>query len=155
MHDPFETLIFVLATDKSEQACQILENYSHSITSEQMTKALLKASARGNLSIAQILLDCGANPNGFLDQVPLINAVLCKNFQLVQLLISAKVDIDRQDENTYTALMYSIAIEDCQIFNLLVMAGANPKIETYDGDTAADIAERIGDLWKLEQMRKI
>jgi ankyrin repeat protein len=154
MIDPFHMLISAIMEDDFEKACEVLTNYSCNMTADQLTKALVRASARGNFPTVKILLDSGASPNGFLDQVPLISAVLCRNIQLIQLLIAAGADIDRQDENTYTALMYSISIKDCQIFNILLSAGANPEVETYDNDTALEIAERIEDFLKLEQMQK-
>jgi ankyrin repeat protein len=141
---PFERLIGAIYEDDFEQAAQILATCLSSISLSQRTTALVRSTSRGNLAITKALLEVGANPDGFLDQIPLVNATLAGNVGIVQLLVSAKATLDKPDENTYTALMYAVAAQKVEIVEILINAGANPDSQTYDNDTASKIAQKVG-----------
>lgn len=159
--DMFRELMSAIHSDNVEHACNILNNHHAEFDSHKLTVALLKAAERTHVTIAKALLSFGADPNGFLDQVPLAQAVwgdedeldLVKCLALVKCLLEAGADPEKQDENTYTALMTAVSKHYNDIAKVLIEAGASMESETYDGDTAIDMAERVGNTYILEYIQ--
>jgi ankyrin repeat protein len=158
MFREFKSAIY---NDNVELACDILNTHHSEFKSHQLNVALLSAVARPHVTIVKALLSFGADPNGYLDQVPLPQALwqdeedmdLEKCLALVKRLLEAGADPERQDENTYTALMYAVSNHYNDIAKVLIEAGASMESETYDGDTAMDMAERAGNTYILEYVQ--
>ncbi len=161
--DMFRELMSAIHSDNVEHACNILNNHHAEFDSHKLTLALLRATERTHVDITKILLSFGANPNGFLDQVPLAHAVrvdeedldLVKCLALVKCLLEAGANPEQQDENTYTALMYAVSNHYNDIAKALIEAGASMESETYDGDTAIDMATRAGNIYILEYIQNL
>ena len=56
-------------------------------------------------------------------------------------IIEKKCNLNAQDEDGWTALMYAVAAGSVENVQRLIAAGANPKIKNSDGDTAAKLAD--------------
>ncbi|MGB2578666.1 ankyrin repeat protein [Elusimicrobium simillimum] len=56
------------------------------------------------------------------------------------LLESGEVSLDKQDNNGMNALMWAAAVNDTEIMEMLLNAGASVKKRNIDGQTAMDIA---------------
>jgi ankyrin repeat protein len=91
--------------------------------------ALMKAARRGHVDIVKLLLNAGADPN-IVDKSQLNNCELGYEFG--------------ESKWGYTALMHAISannVYDCtgknriEIVKLLLEAGADPNIQTLNGDT--------------------
>jgi ankyrin repeat protein len=57
-------------------------------------------------------------------------------------LIEMKADLDIQDEDGWTALMYAAVEGHAALVSAIVKAGANKNVKNVDGRTAADLAEQ-------------
>lgn len=68
-------------------------------------------------------------------KMDLITAVRNGNVNLVRRLIP-HVNLDVQDRNGFTALMYAVRSNNAEITRLLLVNGANPNIENINGNTA-------------------
>lgn len=60
------------------------------------------------------------------------------------MLVAAGADVNLQDHNGFTALMYAVGAGRVSIVKLLLAAGALPNIVNANGDTALHIACRMG-----------
>ena len=85
------------------------------LTNEKIIKYLLQHEANiqniqlnnvitytNNAALVKWLIQAGANPDqkGFMNQTPLYHAIKKNNFELIQFLIEAKVDVQRQFEGS-------------------------------------------------------
>lgn len=80
-------------------------------------------------------------PANALGQTPLMLAVMKGSLSIVELLLGAGADPNRQDDSGTTALML---IWDCdlEITRALMEFGADPELRNIAGETALDIARR-------------
>ena len=80
-------------------------------------------------------------PVNALGQTPLMLAVMKGSLPIVELLLGAGADPNRQDLTGTTALML---IWDCdlEITRALIDTGADPQLKNNAGETALDIARR-------------
>jgi ankyrin repeat protein len=111
------------------------------------------------LSFIRTLLEIGADtrpesPNGF---PPLIAALSCSRpqpgspgrldvIEIMQLLLSFGADPHQRGINDYTALHMAVAERNAAAVQLLLAAGADPRIPTRidDCETPYEIADRAG-----------
>ena len=56
-------------------------------------------------------------------------------------LIEKKVDLNAQDSDGWTALMYAVTVGGAEAVSKLVAAGVNQSAKNADGDTAMDLAK--------------
>lgn len=94
------------------------------------------------------LLKAGAEPNGMPNYPPLTAAAFKQNVGIVRgLLAHPKIEVDRRDNDGYTALMWAASKGHEDMVNLLLEAGADPKLKNKRGETAGDLArKRIAEL---------
>jgi ankyrin repeat protein len=98
-----------------------------------------------NVEILKMLLKSGANAN-YRDKsgrTPLLNAVYHGRLHSVSLLLDFGANPDAVSEVGFTPLMY--AAEHCmpEIARELVVAGADAKIKSPEGETAVEMARRL------------
>jgi ankyrin repeat protein len=111
------------------------------------------------LSFIRTLLAIGADPNpadhaGF---PPLIAALSCSRPQpgspgrpdvaeILQLLLASKADPDQRGINDYTALHMAVSENNKRAVELLLQAGADPRLRTRidDCETPREMAEKLG-----------
>lgn len=98
------------------------------------------------LSFVKALLAAGADPNaaGNNGSTAISNAAFRGNRALVVLLLAQpNIQVNVPDGGGDTALMYAAAQGSLDIEDLLMKAGANPRLKDSWGQTATDMAERV------------
>lgn len=106
---------------------------------------LLLAAIKGEVAIARLLMDHGADPNTKSDigEAPLMRAASYHSYELVELLLDRGAKIDERDDNGRTALMSAIGEAQPRIVELLVKRGASPEVPNRNGETALAQAQRL------------
>lgn len=95
------------------------------------------------MTFAKELLAAGVSPNATNRySTPLTSAAYQGHRDLVVLLIAQPgIKIDAPDVDGYTALMWAASHGESELVDLLMKAGANPKLKNNRGETAASLAE--------------
>lgn len=117
-----------------------------------LQKALNMAASNGDAERVQKILEGKAR--GFVDinapdeegTPPLIYASCFGHEGVVQALISAGADVDIQDRNEWSALMWAMTNRHKSIAKLLLDNGASPDAKTSSGRTAADFVAPDSDI---------
>jgi ankyrin repeat protein len=105
------------------------------------------AAEMGFLNVLQLVLDAdgkGAiNRFDYISRTPLMCAIEARQFATAQLLISAGANVNAHDEETIgnTALHYAALEGDSEAVELLLKAGADPRIPGWMGITPMGEAE--------------
>lgn len=98
--------------------------------------------------IAQVLIGLDNTQENYLagNKTALMYAAEKGNLEVVRTLINKEIDhlLDLQDNLGNTALMYAARIGDQNIFEQLIIAGANVNIVNNANETAIDIANANG-----------
>ena len=68
---------------------------------------------------------------------------------IVKILIAANANLNLQNEDGTTALMFAVSSNHKEIVKLLIDAGADINLKDNDGDTALDFAKEKNDIIKL------
>jgi uncharacterized protein len=115
------------------------------VLSEDGFTALHLAIFGGEEEAARVLIEHGADVDRIatspIAQVPpLGTAAFVRSLPLARLLLDAGADIDRQGGLGYTALHSAAQSGDLDLTRELVARGADRRIRTSDGRTAADLA---------------
>lgn len=86
-----------------------------------MGTALMAAVVKGNVSIAEKLLENGANPDlkDGNQSTALIYATLFKNVEIIKLLLKYKADKNVKDSRNFSALDYAKLSNEKEIIQLL------------------------------------
>ncbi len=105
--------------------------------------ALTLAALKGQLAVATMLLEAGAevNPSGW---TPLHYAAYEGYRELIALLIKSGAKLDLPAPNRQTALMLAAKNGHEEIVRLLIAAGANISLQDADGKTARALALEKG-----------
>ena len=108
--------------------------------------ALGFACANGQLEVATLLLDHGANPNfqGQQSLNPLISASISGNHELVELLLSRGAKVDLPFRNGGTALAIASLNGNLDIMKVLIAHGANVDHQNKSGVTPMMDAAKEG-----------
>ncbi|KAK3320897.1 hypothetical protein B0T19DRAFT_430881 [Cercophora scortea] len=154
-------LMEMLAAQAAHSAGAIFEDEDAVATDETMTqdqrkdvlqKALIMAASNGNVDSVRKILKGPARQ--FVDvNVPddegtpaLIYASCFGHEPVVQALVDAGVDVDKQDRNHWSALMWAMTNRHKGIAKLLLDSGASPEARTSSGRTAFDFVAPDSDM---------
>ncbi len=125
---------------------------------------LMIASIQENLLMIDCLLQQGSNINQTTNKgkTALMLAAECSNasFSIEKLLTYSVININQQDENGNTALMYAIKggnlIDNINVIELLLNAGADPEIANNEGLTPLQAAKtrprRLDPIERIQHM---
>lgn len=114
---------------------------------------LLLATSLGDVSTIQLLLNSSGgvdiNWQGSNSVIPQVTAlhigVRCGFTEVVKLLLmQPDIDVNRQDQWGFTPLHYAIITRNKDIVLLLTNHGCSSTIESKNGSTPLDIAEKLG-----------
>ncbi|CAG2228617.1 unnamed protein product [Mytilus edulis] len=96
---------------------------------------IVLAAALGNVRIAEVLLENGANPNHMIrsGETPLHVAAKEGNASVIAVLLHHKADVDRQDDNGNTPLINAAANDHLRCIDLLMKAGADATVKNHMG----------------------
>jgi ankyrin repeat protein len=139
------------AADTGDEASveSLLRCGIHPDVREERTRMtpLMYAARRGNLSIAQRLLDHGADPNAACNGhgTPLAIAARAEKLQIMRLLLERGSDPNLGSPDGTSPLMNGADTGDGRIVRLLINAGANVNAQSDYGYTALMVAAWNGD----------
>ena len=133
----------------SKDVLEIVVNHGADIDAINKTNAtaLMLACEKGKKDAIDVLLNAGANPN-FADA----DGDTCLHYiarndcctEVVQAVISHGADVNVMNENNVTALMIACVRGNMHVINVLLNAGANPRISDADDHTWLHEAVRGG-----------
>ncbi|MGB8956993.1 MAG: ankyrin repeat domain-containing protein [Tumebacillaceae bacterium] len=109
----------------------------------KMGALLLLSAIRGAAKRAEMLLRLGANPNyrgGKFGDTALTSAVIMGKREIVELLINYKANVNIQDFDGGTPLIWATLGQHADLVQLLLDRGADPNIRENDGQTALQLA---------------
>jgi ankyrin repeat protein len=108
---------------------------------------LLAASLKGDLAIAEALLQKGANPNTMIEDgsTPLIFASLSGNLKICKILINKGADINLRPQIGKTALITAAKAGHLDVVGYLIEKGAQIDLQDELGRTALMYAIASGD----------
>jgi ankyrin repeat protein len=146
-----DTALTIAAINKNLNAMQCLLNNSD-IAIDQKNNVgatvLMQAIPTDNCSIIQTLLNYGANINAtsFDGITPLIAAAFDEKVNAIKCLLKNPIIvIDQQNNYGLTALIGAIYKKNKLIIKLLLDAGADPELTTYNDFTPLQAAQKTGD----------
>ncbi|WP_409529403.1 ankyrin repeat domain-containing protein [Thiobacillus sp.] len=124
----------------------ILDCSMNSADKIDVDQLLLHASLSGDVSLAHVALEGGANPN-CRDQVgntPLMRAAAHDDVAMLQLLVDAGADPNAVNQFGSTALIKAAIHDRVNAAKELIRCGAQTSVRDIDGLTAKDIAIKTG-----------
>ncbi|KAK3315003.1 hypothetical protein B0H66DRAFT_329952 [Apodospora peruviana] len=137
---------------EDEDAVAADETVSEDHKRDVLTKAFIMAASNGNVdSVRKILkgpakqyVDVNAPDD---EGTPALIYASCFGHEpVVQLLIDAGADVDKQDRNQWSALMWAMTNRHKGIAKLLLDNGASPEAKTSSGRTAFDFVAPDSDM---------
>ena len=111
------------------------------VKDEDGSTALLMAVKGNHAAIAKFLIENGANPNDiFIDEKCkahnlLMDAIIVNNTEFATLLIEKGADLNLQNKDGKTALMYAVRKGDIISLKLLIEKGPDLNLQDKDGKT--------------------
>ena len=128
---------------KKDYAAQRLKKFG-GIEKGRIESRIVELAEKGKIRKLQEAIISGANVNAAAlgGTTALMLAAGEGNLEAVNLLLKAKADVNRCDEDGSTALMY--ALNNPNIVEVLLKAGADINIKDEDGCTALDLARNGG-----------
>jgi hypothetical protein len=137
---------------QDEDAIASDEKLSESEKRDMLQKALTMAASNGNLDSVRKILNGKAKEfvdlNGVdEDGTPALIYASCFGHEsVVEALINAGADVDKQDRNQWSALMWAMTNRHKGIAKLLLDKGASPEAKTSSGRTAFDFVAPDSDM---------
>jgi hypothetical protein len=108
---------------------------------ERNSTPLILACYRGNTAVANFLAEKVNNLNYNSGRgTALMAAVMSGDLNIINKLISVKVDLNQKGEGGKTALIYAAFFNKEEITQALIKAGADKNIQDEDGRKALDYA---------------
>lgn len=110
--------------------------------------AFVGSALHGNTGRMKLLLDLGADANGFECETagcwtPLFAAAAANQYEAVQLLLAHGADVNKHLKRGQTALMIASYHGDTEMVRLLISKGADVNADC-EGDTALNWAKQQG-----------
>ena len=121
-----------LSDEEKREALQSLLNLAASNGDVERVQRLVSGSAKGYINVNAH--DADGTP-------PLIYASCFGHEDVVAALIAAGADVDKQDRNQWSSLMWAMTNRHKSIAKLLLDHGASPEIKSSSGRTAFDFVE--------------
>ena len=109
----------------------------------KMGALLLLSAIRGEAKRTEMLLRLGANPNyrgGKFGDTAMTAAAVMGRREIVELLIAYQADVNIQDIDGGTPLIWATIGQHTEMVQLLLDSGADPNIRENDGQTALHLA---------------
>jgi ankyrin repeat protein len=85
---------------------------------------------------------------------PVADAAMAGNRATVQALLQKKADVNAPRTDGATALEWAVYREDLELADILIAAGANPKLANREGATAMQLASLHGSAAMIEKLLK-
>ncbi|MEA5503705.1 ankyrin repeat domain-containing protein [Halotia wernerae UHCC 0503] len=114
--------------------------------------ALMKATREGVYAVVKELIDAGVDINARnsdaygglrLRNNALWFACFGNHYELINLLIAANINIDNQNDNGATVLMYAVSAGKTEVAKLLLQHHPNLDLKNLDDYQAIDFASNI------------
>ncbi|KAF2477827.1 uncharacterized protein BDR25DRAFT_250102 [Lindgomyces ingoldianus] len=121
-----------LSDDEKREALQGLLTLAASNGENDRVQRLLNGKAREYIDIDAV--DAEGTP-------PLVYASCFGHEDVVATLIQARADVDKQDKNRWSSLMWAMTNRHKEIVKLLLEHGASPEVKSSTGRTAFDFVE--------------
>jgi thiosulfate/3-mercaptopyruvate sulfurtransferase len=120
------------------------------------TTALMHAARLGARDVAAELIDRGAalDATNIDGNNALWLACFSGNLILIDLLIASGIDMNRQNDNGATCLMYGASAGKTEVVARLLAAGADARLRSLDDFTALDMAANLECLMLLRRAEK-
>ena len=109
----------------------------------RMGALLLLSAIRGAAKRTEMLLRLGANPNyrgGKFGDTAMTAAAIMGRREIVELLIAYQADVNIQDFDGGTPLIWATIGQHAELVQFLLDSGADPNIRENDGHTALQFA---------------
>ena len=109
----------------------------------KMGELLLLSAIRGSAKRTKMLLRLGANPNyrgGKFGDTAMTAAAIMGRRDIVELLIAYKADVNIQDFDGGTPLIWATIGQHAELVQFLLANGADPNIRENNGQTALQLA---------------
>ena len=143
--DTFFTMMTKMVLDRGAKLRAFPPDvYSHGHSSTSSPQALAVQIHETHLQLARLLPTDVLNARDYRGQTALMLAADRKDAKLVQTLIDRRVDLDAQDTLGRTAMHSAVRANAEECFKLLLAAGANPALRTFEGKTPAIFAAEFG-----------
>ena len=145
-----DTVFTIAYKNNYTEIVEILKKITNAdkILETQYISTLMEASIYGQTQVIKNLI---SENKVYLDfqsedgSTALMKASLFGHLEIVNLLISVGVDVNKKNENKYTSLIIASKRKDKRIIESLISAGADPDLQNKHGDTALTIASEKGD----------
>jgi ankyrin repeat protein/L-ascorbate metabolism protein UlaG (beta-lactamase superfamily) len=110
------------------------------------------AAEQGNVEMARLLLDAGADIDGYDsdESTPLDVAALRRHREMVSFLIQRGADVNRRDKNLACPISFAAFGGDSTIVRMLVDAGSDLNFRSTQGTTLLHAAGLRGNLWLMD-----
>ena len=152
---PNKLLDAVYRADKHEIISLLKRGRDINRRSTGYCSPLMAAMRFGNLEIAKLLLENGADPNiqDEYGNTLLHSAVSDENIEEVKLLIKYGADMNKKNSRGFTPLMRAVRYKErLSIAHYLIESGCDISIKNCYGETAFDIMKKVGLLSAFENM---
>ena len=140
--------VFDVARNGTVEQAKVLLNQDAEIfntVNEGGYSPLMLACYRGNIKVAQFLMENGADINVKSSMgSPLMAAVVKGNIEIVKALLAKKADVNATDANGITALIYAVQFRNEEILKLLLAYNADKTHIDKEGKTAFEHAVFTG-----------
>ena len=142
------TPLITVSASGNTSAAELLISSGASMESSDAKGAtpLIVAASYGHVELTKMLLNNKApidQSNYLTGARALEYAISNKHPDLVPILLKAKPDLNLQDNNGMTPLMFAAGVGDLESAKLLLQAGANPNLKSKDGSTALVYARQF------------
>ncbi len=114
------------------------------------------AATRGHVEIARLLIDAGADVDGYDsdESTPLDVAALRRHREMVSFLLQRGADVNRRDKNLACPISFAAFSGDSTIVRMLLDAGADLNFRSTQGTTLLHAAGLRGNRWLTDVLAR-